>query len=287
MFSITKEKLTSVDGAVFLFGKFCLGLALLLAVLTGKSCSQGSMSDNFPKISLSNNSNEVSKPPLPIEDYQILITRNLFNIHEKVVEEKEPETPPVPINLRLVGVQLSEATGNYAIVEDGKQKQQDLFSVDEMLFGQAKLVSISTDSIIIEANGKEQKLSIEDGDKKASATASAGGSAVGASTLDVAVNGGELEEALSNMPVLLSQARAVPYFRDGKSVGMRLFAIRQGSMYEKLGLQNGDIIKGVNGTEINDPTQALKIFEQLRDERNIETVVERAGQDVAMKYQIR
>ena len=47
--------------------------------------------------------------------------------------------------------------------------------------------------------------------------------------------------------MLLTQARAVPYFKQGKSVGLRLFAIKAGSLFEKIGLKNGDKVVAMSG----------------------------------------
>ncbi len=97
----------------------------------------------------------------------------------------------------------------------------------------------------------------------------------------------EISSALANLPQLLSQARAVPYFRNGTSIGMRLFAIKPESLYEKLGLKNGDIILSVNENSLSDPAQALKLFEQLKTERAINVKLERNSQVSEMRYSIR
>ena len=87
--------------------------------------------------------------------------------------------------------------------------------------------------------------------------------------------------------MLLTQARAVPYFKDGRSIGLRLFAIKTGSLYEKLGLKNGDILKSINGNSLGDLSQAMKLFEQLKQERSISVMLERDKQDKEFRYQIR
>jgi general secretion pathway protein C len=97
----------------------------------------------------------------------------------------------------------------------------------------------------------------------------------------------ELDKGLENLPLLLTQARAVPYFKDGRSIGLRLFAIKTGSLYEKVGLKNGDILKTINGNNLGDISQALKLFEQLKQERSISLVLEREKQDREFKYTIR
>jgi general secretion pathway protein C len=97
----------------------------------------------------------------------------------------------------------------------------------------------------------------------------------------------ELDKGLENLPLLLTQARAVPYFKEGRSIGLRLFAIKNGSLYEKIGLKNGDILKSINGNSLGDISQALKLFEQLKQERSINLVLEREKQDREFKYTIR
>ena len=71
----------------------------------------------------------------------------------------------------------------------------------------------------------------------------------------------------------LNGARAVPYFRDGAPVGMRLFAIKPGSRWERFGLENGDIVLEVDGSKLTDVTigklaEALTSARQIKVERN-------------------
>ena len=87
--------------------------------------------------------------------------------------------------------------------------------------------------------------------------------------------------------MLLTQARAVPYFRDGRAAGLRLFAVKSGSLYEKLGLKNGDILKTINGSSLADLSQAMQLFEKLKSERSIGITLERNSEDKEFKYEIR
>jgi len=154
-----------------------------------------------------------------------------------------------------------------------------------MVFNQAKLLQVTAESVKISHNGKTETLMLEEGtpgggDGIASVEASG-------DQTEFSIAETELNDAMANLPVLLSQARAVPYFKNGQSVGMRLFAIRRDSLYEKLGLKNGDILKSVNDNSLTDPSQALKIFEQLKNERSISVRVERNGTETSLRYDIR
>lgn len=171
-----------------------------------------------------------------------------------------------------------------AIIEDSSKQQQDVFELKDSIFGQATLVEIQADRVSLERNGKIEVLAMSEKELGGSDTP---GGVPSSDQTDFTVPEEELSSALANLPQLLSQARAVPYFRNGQSIGMRLFAIRSGSLYEKLGLKNGDILLSVNDNSLSDPAQALKIFEQLKSERTIGVKVERNSQLTDLHYSIR
>lgn len=193
-----------------------------------------------------------------------------------------PVAPPAtPLMLTLIGTFISAGQEPYAIIEDKKKQTQDMFLLEQMVFGQARLKKIYQDRVEVERSGKIEVLKLDDfggGD---------GGAGVSSSGDDFVVDEAELDKGLENLPMLLTQARAVPYFKDGRSIGLRLFAIKTGSLYEKIGLKNGDILKSINGNSLGDISQALKLFEQLKQERSISLVLERDKQDREFKYTIR
>lgn len=184
--------------------------------------------------------------------------------------------------LSLIGVFLPEGDEPYAIIQDDKKNLQDVFSPTESIFGAAKLVAIFPDKVEIDRNGTKEVLVMD--------TSAAKGEAVTTgqtSENEFSVEEGELDKALENLPLLLTQARAVPYFKDGKAVGLRLFAIRTGSLFEKIGLQNGDVLKSVNGNSLADLSQAMQLFQKLKEERSISLSLERNMVEKEFKYNIR
>ena len=56
----------------------------------------------------------------------------------------------------------------------------------------------------------------------------------------------------SELETALLHARAVPFFREYRQAGLRIFAIQAGSWWEKIGLINGDIITLVDGIPARD-----------------------------------
>lgn len=215
-------------------------------------------------------------------DYSVIVQKNVFGPLGPKNPVSNNAKPQTKLPLILIGVFLEQGESPYAIIEDDKKKVQDVFMVNDMVFGESKLVAVHSDRVELNRAGQIEVLALDD-----APDARGGGGSTGAAGEDIVVNEQELNEALANLPLLLTQARAVPYFKDGKAVGLRLFAIKGGSLYEKVGLQNGDILKSINGSSLSDITQAMKLFETLKAERSIEVVLERNREEKGMRYQIK
>jgi type II secretion system protein C len=218
-------------------------------------------------------------------NYHLIVEKAVFGkLGPRVNPSVAPSAPPSQLQLELIGTIVSDDSPS-AIIEDKKKREQDVFRMNEPVFGEGKLVAIHPDRVEIERNGARETLYIEEG----LGAPSSGGSDIASNVPaeDFVVDEAELNKALENIPLLFQQARAVPYYKDGKAVGLRLFAVRPDSLYAKVGLTNGDILREINGKSLADPSQALNLFQELRNERSISLMIERAGQQRAFRYQIR
>ncbi|NTX02592.1 hypothetical protein [Myxococcus sp. CA040A] len=83
------------------------------------------------------------------------------------------------------------------------------------------------------------------------------------------------------------QARIVPAFKDGKAQGFKLFSIREGSLYDKLGFQNGDVIQRVNGISLDTPEKALETYALLKTARRLEVDLHRDGAPLRKVYDVK
>ena len=95
-----------------------------------------------------------------------------------------------------------------------------------------------------------------------------------------------LDEELSDMTQLTQGAKVVPNIVGGKYRGFRLVGVRSNSLYRAIGLQSGDSIRRVNGVEIDSPTKALQLFEQLRKSNSIAVDIDRRGQPKTLNYTV-
>lgn len=218
-------------------------------------------------------------------DFQQLAREPLFGAIGVKAEPTAVASKPVSnVALNLIGCFISTGEEPYSIIEDNKTKSQEEFKIGQMIFNEAKLIAIYSDRVEIDRGGKIEILKLDDTPDDTTETKD-GVAEVGSDNF--VVEEGEINKALENLPLLLTQARAVPYFKEGRSIGLRLFAIRSGSIFEKIGLKNGDILKSVNGTSMGDLSQAMKLFEKLKEERSVSVMLERDKVDREFKYQIK
>jgi len=205
--------------------------------------------------------------------------------------------PPVraPLNLasklKLLGVVIGDREGVSAIVEELSSKRQLFFRLHDQIPDVGEIREIRRDGIVVSQGDQQEllELAASQVEKPPSATVSA--------ELPVAPTPGrpvrtvldrrDVEQAMGDVPKLLSQARAVPYLVNGAMNGFRLDFIAPSSFYEKIGLKYGDVLQQVNGVDIRDPGTMLTLFQQLRNERSVKLDVLRNNQRTTMNFDIR
>ncbi|GEJ55592.1 type II secretion system protein GspC [Anaeromyxobacter diazotrophicus] len=95
-----------------------------------------------------------------------------------------------------------------------------------------------------------------------------------------------IDETLSNLNNVATQARIVPSFKNGVANGFKLFSIQPGSLYSAIGVENGDVIQRINGYEMNSPDKALEVYQKLRETPHISIEIERNGQVIRKEYNV-
>jgi len=95
-----------------------------------------------------------------------------------------------------------------------------------------------------------------------------------------------LEEVLTNPAMLSRQARVVPSLRDGVADGMKLYAIRPGSILSLFGFHNGDLLTAINGHPLSDVNAALEMYAKLRDVDELVARITRKGEPMSITIKI-
>ena len=97
-----------------------------------------------------------------------------------------------------------------------------------------------------------------------------------------------VDNNLNNMASLFTQVRAIPNLGpDGQSNGFKLSEIQPDSIFQQIGLRDGDMLTDVGGQSVGDPSKAFQLLSSLRNQNSINLTVLRGGQPVQLQYNIR
>lgn len=195
--------------------------------------------------------------------------------------------------LRLIGVVLGDQRGVFAIIEDLASKQQSLYHLHDSVLDFGEVSEIRRNGIVIRQGNLEELLELAHAESPAVASDPArtpppsNKPSISSAPLRKVVDRREVELAMSDLPKLLSQARAVPNMTNGAVNGYRLDYIAPASFYEKIGVQTGDVLQRVNGVDIRDPSTMLSLLQQLKNEQIVKLDVVRNNQRSTITYELR
>lgn len=219
-----------------------------------------------------------------LSEYSSILERGLFG------EGRGPSSGPAAesVSYKLIGTIEGEQFAG-AVLEDGTG--QAFYRINQKLPDGAAIVKVMRDKVSIRrSNGVTVNLEVVDETKIVTVQKPGMSSDAGVKRLSDGkwmVDQKEVLASTENMNQILTQARALPYQEQGKTVGFRISEIVPGSIYEKIGLQNGDVIQRVNSQDVDDPAKFFQLYQGLKNERNISIDLIRGGQRQTLNYEIR
>ena len=86
---------------------------------------------------------------------------------------------------------------------------------------------------------------------------------------------------------ILTQIAISPNMVNGKMDGLKLLRVPASNIVYELGARSGDIIKRVNGHEVNQVDQMYKLWENIKDDSYISVDLERNSQVYTYSFEIR
>ena len=231
--------------------------------------------------------------------------RNIFNSEGKFPEEKfggavaaksahfDINAPCVAtaLPIELLGtIFLGDRLKSLATVKDKSYSEADIYRVGDVIYGndQATVAAVERQKLIINNNGVKECIDL---DKEAPGVGSdgfpttggdgfgalpTGGAGAGSEiTLEASYVEGELGPGFGK---IVDAARLVPNTVDAGGInGFKIFAIKGGSLFARVGLQNGDIITRVNDTSMTQPEQGFALYQAFQDEKEVRIHLLRGG----------
>jgi len=221
--------------------------------------------------------------------YKPIMKRNIFGSGEDVSKEIRTEEienlQPTSLKLALLGTVSGNQQNNFAVIEEMSKKKQALYRVGDSVQG-AIVKKILRGKVILRVNEKDEILTIEEGaalrgkEKFATSEATSEGDTI-------MVSRSAVQESIKNVHNLLSQVRIRPYFRNGKADGLSVTNIKSGSFFSKLGLKNGDVVQGIDGSLIKSPEDVLEMYKKIKLGSQVALQIMRNNEQKIINYKFR
>ena len=225
-------------------------------------------------------------------DLQGLLDAELFGKAATAAAPAETAVAAIPtsnLNLTLTGV-VAAGNESLALIRVNNDPETPFAIGDQIAHG-VTLKEVYPDRAIILRGGAVEALLLED--QTAGLGDVSGGAFQPPPTGNVVEPQGnnsyridrELVAEQMRDPNIFRQALIVP----NAGGGFLVRQIKPGSIYEKLGLRVGDIIRKVNGRNINSVDEALRLYQQLGgldQVADVELEVQRAGRSEQLRYTV-
>jgi general secretion pathway protein C len=95
-----------------------------------------------------------------------------------------------------------------------------------------------------------------------------------------------VDQILEKQSSLFRRVKLRPVKEGDKVTGLRVSRIRRGSLFETLGMKNGDELRTINGFDLTNPQRALEAYGRLRTAKKLKLSVNRNGSPVTIEFNI-
>lgn len=194
--------------------------------------------------------------------------------------EDKTNLSPTLLNLRLIGTTVWGEKSS-VIIKDLTKGTQGFYRLGDIIKG-FKITKILQDSATLTKKDQELVLKLA----KGSSFPPSGEFARKIDKDSWALSADKITDMVSNINQYAGQVIAYQHRENGKPSGFKIHHLKQGNDFEKMGIENGDIIKKVNGLEVNDLSDVLKTVYQLSNDTTFHMEVERNSQAKTLNYQL-
>jgi general secretion pathway protein C len=95
-----------------------------------------------------------------------------------------------------------------------------------------------------------------------------------------------LDHYAKNMDDIYKNIGITEVKKGGNIKGFRITFVRRGSPFAKLGIKRGDVIKSINGQEINSYNAAFVVYKNIQNVENLTMVIKRGKKEMELEYEI-
>jgi general secretion pathway protein C len=216
-------------------------------------------------------------------DYNVIVERDLLKVSRtsptsgQGTVDKDVVRPIAEMGLALKGTIAGPKEIARAIIES--KNEQKIYKIGDEIMG-ATLLAVFRNKVIMDVNGQEQMLVMEEGEQKARVSGPGIPSRIPGRSAAAGPQG--MNPIMKNLDQFIGKARVVPYFKGGEPYGFRVSNLGSDAKVYGLGVRAGDIIRSVNGVPVRTPEDAFKAYQDFQNESNVQLELERNGQSVTV-----
>ncbi len=238
--------------------------------------------------------NRVDYKRPPLKDFDVIVERNIFgtvnmasqDVKTDDIKKEELEAlEPTSLKISLLGTVTGSEENSWAVIEENSKKNQGLYRVGDAIQN-AVIRKIIREKVVLRVGDKDEILSMEEPQSAKGAQPDRAGKP-GDSGDTVTVARSDIQDSMKNINKLLTQARIRPHLKDGKADGFVLSYIKENSFFTQLGLKRGDIVKSINGKQINTPEDAFSFYKALESGSPLAMEISRGGQPKIINYRFK
>jgi len=223
-----------------------------------------------------------------LQDYEIITERNLFLTTLRSAGGNESgegfaDSDQKSMDFDLKGTVACSSFFGFIIVEERENHKQKLYRLGDKI-GSRKLTKITRNTAILKNEEGEITLKVKE---------SLEGSLL--SSLPVAQRSPvsprvpilakkNLEGNINNLESIMNQAVVRPFMNRGVREGYIISNIAPNSLYEKAGLQNGDIIIDINKNKMQNTNDLMQLLNSMQPGNRMEFSIKRGGRIETLSY---
>jgi type II secretion system protein C len=244
--------------------------------------------------------------------YMPICERNLFDSQKRApctkqvaaIKPTQNYTPPTDpdaapvlssINAKLKGTTVfGDPKRSFATLSESGSRETVNYKIEDKILGKARIYQIERNRIYFFNAGRREYLEIErpsvySGTSTSSTPSRRRSPSAKGITIDgnnITVTRAKVDETMANMNKVLQDARMVPNYNNGVVDGFKVFGIKSDSIFQQLGLKNGDVINQINGTTVDGLEKALPMLQLLKTQDNFEIGITRRGSKQNLKINV-
>jgi general secretion pathway protein C len=228
----------------------------------------------------------------PYSAYRVILQRNLFKTQQAqgaVTQQSQfdlEDMEETKLQLKLWGTVTGNTQQSYAVIEDTQKREQNLYRVGDSV-QDATVKAILRAKVVLSVNGQDEVLAMEEmqegGPSRSIASRGRPPAAAGPSRAQrVSLRRNMIDQAIQDVGKLATEIRIQP-----SENGLSLSNIKPNSIFRRMGLRNGDVLRSVDGQEIRSVDDALRLYESLKKSDNVTVELQRRGRNRTINYNIR